>query len=85
MDINQYTKEVCDFIDRLSDKEFEELLLRSGIENCPLEDSELMETEIVQPVCNSKPGVYKPNLSYSGAKLIVTQEFYFQLDAVKVA
>lgn len=38
MNIKQYSKDVCEYIDNLTDEEFDELLLGSGIENCPYED-----------------------------------------------
>lgn len=37
MDIKQYGKEVSKKIDNMSDKEFDELLIKAGIENCPYE------------------------------------------------
>lgn len=38
MDIKKYGQKVLDYIDNLSDEEFDQMLIRAGIENCPFED-----------------------------------------------
>lgn len=37
MDVKRYSKIVCDYIDNLSDSEFDLILKESGIEKCPYE------------------------------------------------
>ena len=53
MDIEIYSKKVLDYIDSLSDEEFDEMLLRAGIENCPFEDD-----AIIEPWVSSKKSEY---------------------------
>ena len=38
MDKEKYFESVLNYIDNLTDEEFDELLIRSGIEECPYED-----------------------------------------------
>lgn len=44
MDIKNYSKKISDFIDNLSDEEFDAMLVRAGIENCPFEDEVVIES-----------------------------------------
>ena len=39
-DINKYFDDFDKYIEELSDEEFEEVLIKSGIENCPLLEKE---------------------------------------------
>jgi len=43
MDIKNYSKKVFDYIDNLSDEEFDAMLVRAGIENCPFEEDAVIE------------------------------------------
>lgn len=40
MDMDKYFDELDKAIEDMTDEEFEELLIKSGIENCPMEDEE---------------------------------------------
>lgn len=72
MDIKEYGKIVCDFLDQLNDEEFDNLLLRSGIEKCPIEktykDYSSMLSETISSEEVVKKHLYHKTSSYLMSK-----------------
>ena len=60
MDIKQYSQKVIKFIDNLTDEEFDQLLINTGIEECPFEDEIMTDT-----ISMSLKGTYKRLGTYS--------------------
>lgn len=63
MDIKEYSKSVCDFIDNLSDEEFDQILIESGLESCPFKDYEEI-INISLEIPNSEQWVYMKTDAY---------------------
>lgn len=66
MDIKQYSKEVMQSIDSLTDEQFDKLLIEAGIEKCPLEKIEIPSSfSFTIFVSRQEAGTYKESNLYS--------------------
>lgn len=69
MDIESYGKSVSDYFDNLTDEDFDAMLIRAGIENCPFEDEVIIEPWIASKSTIEYSGVYmQKNELYNDGK-----------------
>lgn len=67
MDVKEYFKTINEYIDNLTDEEFDALLIKSGINQCPYEEEETAYFEINFPntefVYTNKNKIYNDNFN----------------------
>ena len=66
MDIKQYSREVLELLDNLTDDEFDSLLLDAGLDKCPFENTETsLDLNLIFSMANLESGVYKKSALYA--------------------
>jgi len=58
MNIHEYGRKVRNYINNLTDEEFYNLLLESGLEKCPYEDGEITTFEFSETITYKKTMLY---------------------------
>jgi len=68
MDIQKYSKQLWDIIDNLSDEDFDAMLIKAGLENCPFEDEVVIEPWVASKSVETNSVYMQENKLYNDGK-----------------